>query len=504
MRRWFQGRPAATMPYWIQRADYTSTDFKPVTLAAAQTVLRAHNWSAELAYESSLAESGKETCPPGIGFVANAGRFLHFCFSEDGSATCFFQNGAGTRHRENVLTSEQGRFLRLFYRGDDANLARAFENSQSALTGIWPEFVEALRGMGIAIAAVSGAGILLVAMLVGVVNTVEGVPLWETAGRMVSALPVVFSFKLLLAGSIFLFFGAITFAWIWLSKTGWQLSIEGREHTHNVLIAVGFAGLFVVLAAVTGNWDELPFQIGYTVGLFGALVWPLYVMGRHRRRQDRILDKIRAHYIFGTTSLMAGHDWSAGRRLKIIRNLEAHWRLGASRPMRVALLSYVLVTNTGLAFAGQVFSQHLGHYPKSKSLMDTLQLLWGTPWLLALVAGVAVLFSFPAFRDASQIHSRPWSEFYGDRLQQALNAGSGLAAAPQWEGPDLPKNVTARELLGLNVSFTKAELRQAWLRLARQLHPDRWTSSGSDVRTMKEAALKRVNAARDELMPLAL
>ena len=59
--------------------------------------------------------------------------------------------------------------------------------------------------------------------------------------------------------------------------------------------------------------------------------------------------------------------------------------------------------------------------------------------------------------------------------------------APQHEGPDLPENVTARELLGLDAQFTKADLRSAWLRLARELHPDRWMTSGPAVRRMKEA-----------------
>ena len=59
--------------------------------------------------------------------------------------------------------------------------------------------------------------------------------------------------------------------------------------------------------------------------------------------------------------------------------------------------------------------------------------------------------------------------------------------------------MSARQLLGLPERFTGAELRRAWLRLVRELHPDRRATSGSGVRQMKEAAMKRVNAARDEL-----
>ena len=67
----------------------------------------------------------------------------------------------------------------------------------------------------------------------------------------------------------------------------------------------------------------------------------------------------------------------------------------------------------------------LGAYPKRDPFMESLQLLWNSPIVLAIVAGIAFLFSFPAFRDASQIRSRPWSEFYGDRLVAALKAGRG-------------------------------------------------------------------------------
>ena len=132
--------------------------------------------------------------------------------------------------------------------------------------------------------------------------------------------------------------------------------------------------------------------------------------------------------------------------------------------------------------------------------MDTVQLLCSSPWLLAFVIVLGLVFSFPPALDSAQIKSRPWSEFYGDRLKQALVAGRGLNQAPQHEYQEPPDNVTAEELLGLNPGFTKVELRRAWLRLARELHPDRWHTAGESVRRMKESGLKRVNAARDELL----
>jgi hypothetical protein len=62
---------------------------------------------------------------------------------------------------------------------------------------------------------------------------------------------------------------------------------------------------------------------------------------------------------------------------------------------------------------------------------------------------------------------------------------------------------SARELHGLPVHFTKAELRRAWVRFARLMHPDLWHGKGDGVAKMKEAALKRGNQARDELLPQA-
>jgi curved DNA-binding protein CbpA len=68
----------------------------------------------------------------------------------------------------------------------------------------------------------------------------------------------------------------------------------------------------------------------------------------------------------------------------------------------------------------------------------------------------------------------------------------------------LPEDISAQELFGLTPGFTKSQLRAAWLRLARELHPDRWSAAAPAARKMKEAALQRVNAARDELAPQAL
>ena len=98
------------------------------------------------------------------------------------------------------------------------------------------------------------------------------------------------------------------------------------------MAGAGSSIVFVTLFAIFSNkWADLTIGVGYIAGLYGAFLWPIYVMGRFRRQQDRILDKIRSHYVIATTALMAGGEAPA-RELRRIRNLEAHWRLGASVP----------------------------------------------------------------------------------------------------------------------------------------------------------------------------
>jgi hypothetical protein len=219
---------------------------------------------------------------------------------------------------------------------------------------------------------------------------------------------------------------------------------------------------------------------------------------------DYLLDKIRAQYVIATTLLMEGDAAQARERLAAIRKLEVHWRLGAHPVIRCAHIAYAAITNFGIAFAGQLLHYHIQSTQKPTSFGDTMQFMLDKPSALWTAVSVALFFSLMALPDAIRVHGRAWSEFYGDNLKAALNAGRGVERAEHHDIPPLPEGITARELLGLSPGFTKAQLRASWLRLARELHPDRWSSAGPAVRNMKEAALKRVNAARDELAPLAL
>ena len=231
---------------------------------------------------------------------------------------------------------------------------------------------------------------------------------------------------------------------------------------------------------------------------------PKSVLGRSAPPARPPVDAIRADYILATTQLMQGAVRAAQRILARIRRAEAQWRLGAHPVIRFADVAWAGLTSLFFTVPAQVLYYHLNSRQKPASLADTLRFMFETPWVLAIAFGGALLFSLFVLPDAMRVRGRNWSEFYGDRLEAALKAGRGVERAEHHDAPPLPEDISAHELFGLTPGFTKSQLRAAWLRLARELHPDRWSAAAPAARKMKEAALQRVNAARDELAPLAL
>jgi hypothetical protein len=76
------------LPYWIQRADFTSTDFEPVDLVEVEAILRDHDWRGELQLLKSLQEESEDCCPPSIG-INGADAILQLCPSADRTADCY-------------------------------------------------------------------------------------------------------------------------------------------------------------------------------------------------------------------------------------------------------------------------------------------------------------------------------------------------------------------------------------------------------------------------------
>lgn len=79
------------LPYWIQRADFSTQDFKPIDVIEAEKVLMEHDWESERALQTSLENQGKalhdDFCPPNVGFVREE-FVLQFCPNEDRTANC--------------------------------------------------------------------------------------------------------------------------------------------------------------------------------------------------------------------------------------------------------------------------------------------------------------------------------------------------------------------------------------------------------------------------------
>lgn len=488
--------------YWVQRADYSATNYPPVPFRRAWKALRRHDWRAERDHWQQLAEQEQETCMPGIGFVHDQGYVLHFCPSGFGGGACYLLDGDQILELSYVDADQQRRLLRLLYGGRREKLAQLFANNLTEPP--WRAMLRELYPSAKMITAVAAGFVLLLTLLFFAIDLANGRPLRAALAHSLETLPFLLWVHALMIAGLLPLIGLFALTIAFLHRRGWTFEIEGRDYTTHVALCGVLIVFMAALSAWTGKWDNYPYFVGYAVSFCGMFIWPLVIMSGLRRQQDRLLDAIRADYILATTELMQGADNAAQGMLARIRKTEAQWRMGAHPVIRFAHVAWAGLTNLFIAVPGQVFHYHLNSYQNPSSLTDTLRFMFETPSVFAITFGVALFFSLFMLPDAMRVQGRNWSDFYGDRLEAALKAGRGVERAEHHDAPPLPEDVTARELLGLNSGFTKAQLRAAWLRLARELHPDRWSSAGPAVRKMKEAALKRVNAARDELAPQAL
>ena len=118
------------LPYWIQRANFSSTDFEPVDVNGALRAFTTHDWNAELDFLSELEASASESCPPGIGFVAPTGAILHVCPGPDGRALVHYHarttskvlgifpvSRSEVHTRDSVERSEVSQMIHSFFEG---------------------------------------------------------------------------------------------------------------------------------------------------------------------------------------------------------------------------------------------------------------------------------------------------------------------------------------------------------------------------------------------------
>ena len=275
------------------------------------------------------------------------------------------------------------------------------------------------------------------------------------------------------------------------------------------LVLLPLALLMAWAQVAQGKFDRLPITTIYLVSTPGMFALPAFLVMRHRWRQERTMSRIRGLYAMACELLDEERIDEARRVLASIRRWERQWRLGDSTAYRLAYAILVIAATVAVVgvhyfFYTNIYSQYGYMQTPQKTLAETAHYLLDNLLQIWIIGGLGVLFGLRAREHLHDLKGAPWAEFYGDRLAAAIKAGRGVKEAPQHTGRQLPVNGTARELLGLPAHFTSAELRRAWLRLVRELHPDRWAAAGEGVRRMKEAALKRVNAARDELAGQAL
>ena len=93
----------------------------------------------------------------------------------------------------------------------------------------------------------------------------------------------------------------------------------------------------------------------------------------------------------------------------------------------------------------------------------------------------------------------------GDRLERMLNAERHVATVSEADAFNpIRDDLTPRQIFGLGPDFTRRQLDRARRRLVTQLHPDLAYGAQPAVRRAREEALKRVNAAYDQLRSSAL
>lgn len=125
-----------TISYWIQRADFTATEYPPIDSIRALELIRTHDWPSEWRLLREREAGGLETCPPGIGFTAAPGRILHICPDEGGGTLVHYHfterrrwlgliphDAAVVQTNPAVESSQLAECVRRFFDGDHAWLA---------------------------------------------------------------------------------------------------------------------------------------------------------------------------------------------------------------------------------------------------------------------------------------------------------------------------------------------------------------------------------------------
>jgi hypothetical protein len=75
-----------SLPFWIQRADFSFTEYDAVDHTEAVRIVQNHDWVGELVFRSELESRGVGFCDPGVAFLGEIGETLHICFASESRA----------------------------------------------------------------------------------------------------------------------------------------------------------------------------------------------------------------------------------------------------------------------------------------------------------------------------------------------------------------------------------------------------------------------------------
>ena len=242
-------------------------------------------------------------------------------------------------------------------------------------------------------------------------------------------------------------------------------------------------------------WEYL-FIVGMFTGLAFAHWAPIHIKRRDVKTQDRLIERCRAHYLLALERLRLGQEPDARELLVSIRRLERHWRFGNSIAYRLSLAANAVwigyLGNTFIRGGAMVTAGLMG--PSAGSF--TLERLLGDTFFFAIVGASGALWALSSYLGP---WTQPWIvDNCGDRLERMLNAGRAVSFVEE-RAPGSLDGLTAKELFGLDYSFSLKELKAARRRLAIKFHPDLWSKATLLQRRAAEAAMQRVNAAFDEL-----
>ena len=239
--------------------------------------------------------------------------------------------------------------------------------------------------------------------------------------------------------------------------------------------------------------SDIQFGIAFFIGWFGgiacAFTIPWLIKNRHITRQNRLIDECRSRFILAVRYLANNNEPAARGLLDEIRAIEARWKRADSIPSKVALGCVAILLGT-MAGATLRFAPFAAMSIEHGKALDLTNLAW--------VSGLSAMHT--VFSYCYDWHS-PWIvDDCGDRLEALLNTGRGIAiSSPKTRRTRLKDGLAAREVFGLDILWTLKELNAARRRMAAQYHPDRWQTAPPGAAKAAEDAMKRINAAYDQL-----